>query len=212
MALQMDPGEILRDYNAAAGKDKQIQILAELNCCRPLEIALCLREQGAALTGTWKARLAAHDRASMRMELPKDGEEPIVFKATPVYGDDSEQCSVLQARKVPKSDGPDAVPTDGIDSAARGPHPAPSGPPSPCEGKAENGWPGHGLDAAPTEGAGKANAEHLTAGALQELLSAVPGDTPVQICGHPGQATAALFIMRADSRGTGFVLRIQREE
>ena len=75
MALQMDPGEILRDYNAAAGKDKQIQILAELNTCRPLEIALCLREQGAALTGTWKARLAAHDRAGMRMELPKDGEE-----------------------------------------------------------------------------------------------------------------------------------------
>lgn len=154
MALQMDPREILREYNAAAGKDKQIQILAELNCCRPLEIALCLREQGAELTGTWKARLAAHDRAGMRMELPKDGEE----------------------------DGP----------ASRGPHPAPSGPPSPCEGKA--------------------NAAPLTAGALQELLAAVPGDTPVQICGHPGQATAALFIMRADSRGTGFVLRIQREE
>ena len=192
MALQMDPGEILREYNAAAGKEKQIQILAELNCCRPLEIALCLREQGAALTGTWKARLAAHDRAGMRMELPKDGEEPIVFKATPVYGDDSEQRSVLQARKVPKSDGPDAVPTDGTDSAARGPHPAPSGPPSPC--------------------AGKANAAPLTAGALQELLAAVPGDTPVQICGHAGQATAALFIMRADARGTGFVLRIQREE
>ena len=76
MALQMAPGEILRDYNAAAGKDKQIQILAELNACRPMEIALCLREQGAALTGTWKARLAAHDRAGMRMELPKDGEEP----------------------------------------------------------------------------------------------------------------------------------------
>lgn len=172
MALLMDSGEILREYNAAAGKDKQIQILAELNCCRPLEIALCLREQGAALTGTWKARLAAHDRAGMRMELPKDGEE-----------------------------GP----------AARGPHPA-QAPPSPCAGKAESGGPGHGLGADPTEGAGKANAEHLTAGTLQELLSAVPGDTPVQICGHPGQATAALFIMRADSRGTGFVLRIQREE
>lgn len=167
MALQMDPGEILRDYNAAAAKDKQIQILAELNTCRPLEIALCLREQGAALTGTWKARLAAHDRAGMRMELPKDG-----------------------------VDGP----------AARGPHPA-QAPPSPCAGKAENGGPSR--TPAPTEDAQQAG---LTAGALQELLSAVPGDTPVQICGHPGQATAALFIMRADSRGTGFVLRIQREE
>ena len=172
MALQMDPGEILRDYNAAANKDKAVAILADLNACRPLEIALCLREQGAALTGTWKARLAAHDRAGMRMELPKDGELPIVFKATPVYGDDSEQCSELRERKVPKGDGPSRTP-------------------------------------APTEGTQKAV---LTAGALQELLAAVPGDTPVQICGHPGQATAALFIMRADARGTGFVLRIQREE
>lgn len=155
MALQMDPGEILREYNASVGKDKQIQILAELNCCRPLEIALCLREQGAALSATWKARLAAHDRAGMRMELPKDGEE------TPS---------------------------------------APAGPPP----------PGGGCEAAAhPEGTQKAV---LTAGALQELLSAVPGDTPVQICGHAGQATAALFIMRADARGTGFVLRIQREE
>ncbi len=155
MALQMDPGEILREYNAAAGKDKQIQILAELNGCRPLEIALCLREQGAALTGNWKARLAAHDRAGMRMELPKDGEE------------------------------------------------TPSGP---CGATSPGGG---GEAAAPTENAQKAV---LTAGALQELLSAVPGETPVQICGHAGQATAALFITRADARGTGFVLRIQREE
>ena len=66
MALQMDPGVILREYNAAASKDKQISILAELNACRPMEIALCLREQGAALTGTWKARLAAHDRIEAR--------------------------------------------------------------------------------------------------------------------------------------------------
>lgn len=158
MALQMDPGEILREYNAAAGKDKQIQILAELNCCRPLEIALCLREQGAALTGTWKARLAAHDRAGMRMELPKDEEAP----------------------------------NDGRLIAA------PTG---------EDGGPPRA--SAPTENAQKTG---LTAGALQELLAAVPGDTPVQICGHAGQATAALFIMRADARGTGFVLRIQREE
>lgn len=164
MAWQMDPGEILREYNAAAGKDKQIQILAELNCCRPLEIALCLREQGAALSATWKARLAAHDRAGMRMELPKDGEEP------------------NDGRLI-------AAPTEETDPLR------------------ESGGPPRA--SAPTEGAGKAV---LTAGALQELLAAVPGDTPVQICGHPGQATAALFIMRADSRGTGFVLRIQREE
>lgn len=152
MALQMDPGEILREYNAAAVKDKQIQILAELNTCRPLEIALCLREQGAALTGTWKARLAAHDRAGMRMELPMEDD--------PVIGDTSSGASAT----------------------------------FPSRGRQDDAKAG------------------LTAGALQELLAAVPGDTPVQICGHSGQATAALFIMRADSRGTGFVLRIQREE
>lgn len=188
MALSMDPGEILREYNEAAGKDKQIQILAELNACRPLEIALCLREQGAALTETWKARLAAHDRAGMRMELSKDGEE-----AGPEGGDTSSAASATFPSRG-RQDEPSrrVAPADGTDSAARGPHPVPSGPPSPC--------------------AGKANAKHLTAGALQELLAAVPGDTPVQICGHPGQATAALFIMRTDARGTGFVLRIQREE
>ena len=73
MALTMDPGEILREYNAAASKDKQVAILAELNSCRPMEIALILREQGAALTGTWKARLAAHDRAEGRAKI-KDPE------------------------------------------------------------------------------------------------------------------------------------------
>lgn len=122
MALLMDPGEILREYNAAEAKDKQIQILAELNTCRPMEIALCLREQGATLPGTWNARLAAHDRA--------EGSE----KALP-----------------------------------------------------------------------------LTAGALLEILRSVPEDTPVQILGHAGLATSALFIVRADARGAGCVLRIQRE-
>lgn len=73
MALTMDPGEILREYNAAASKDKQVAILAELNSCRPMEIALILREQGAALTATWRARLAAHDRAEGRAKI-KDPE------------------------------------------------------------------------------------------------------------------------------------------
>lgn len=73
MALTMDPGEILREYNAAASKDKQVAILAELNSCRPMEIALILREQGADLTATWRARLAAHDRAEGRAKI-KDPE------------------------------------------------------------------------------------------------------------------------------------------
>ena len=141
MALQMDPGEILREYNAAAGKDKQIAILAEINDCRPMEIALCLREQGAVLTGGWKARLAAHDRKPQKNA-----------SSTPVPSAELEPS---------------------------------------------------------TEGSEKALP--LTAGALREMLRSVPEDTPVQILGHAGLATSALFIVRADARGAGYVLRIQRE-
>jgi hypothetical protein len=84
MALTMDPGEILREYNAAASKDKQVAILAELNCCRPMEIALCLREQGADLTATWRARLAAHDRAEgkTKMKDPAPAPEATVQEPT----------------------------------------------------------------------------------------------------------------------------------
>lgn len=141
MALQMDPGEILREYNAAAGKDKQIAILAEINDCRPMEIALCLREQGVVLTGGWKARLAAHDR------------------------------------KLQKNASSAPVPSAELEPPAEG---------------SEKALP-------------------LTAGALLEMLRSVPEDTPVQILGHAGLATSALFIVRADARGAGCVLRIQRE-
>ena len=82
--LQMDPGEILREYNAAVRKDQQITILAELNCCRPLDIALCLREQGAELTGTWRARLSAHDRAEARLADWLAAQRPEAQKADPL--------------------------------------------------------------------------------------------------------------------------------
>lgn len=141
MALQMDPGEILREYNASANKDKQITILADLNACRPMEIALCLREQGAALGGTWRARLSAHDRKKTR----------------------------------------EAPPTPELENA--GGH----------EDAFERFQP-------------------LTAGQLQELLAAVPEDTPVQIVGHAGFASSAMYLVRADSKGCSCVLRILREE
>ena len=141
MALQMAPGEILREYNAAANKDRQITILADLNDCRPMEIALCLREQGAELGGTWRARLAAHDRKeSKKKEKPAEHDLPAVSETT--------ECSH---------------------------HP-------------------------------------LTAGKLQELLAAVPEDTPVQIVGHAGFATSAMYLVRADAKGCSCVLRILREE
>lgn len=141
MALQMDPGEILREYNAAANKDKQITILADLNACRPMEIALCLREQGAALSGTWRARLSAHDRKESKKKDP---------------------------------------------------------PPEPEKTDANAGACGR--------------FQPLTAGQLQELLAGVPEDTPVQIVGHAGSATSAMYLVRADAKGCSCVLRILREE
>lgn len=71
MSLLMDPGEILRDYNAAANRDRQIPVLAELNCCKPMEIALCLRDQGAEFSATWRARLSAHDRKAGKRQEPQ---------------------------------------------------------------------------------------------------------------------------------------------
>lgn len=40
--------EIVRDYSQAANKQKQIKILADLNCCTPGEIRQVLFEQGVS--------------------------------------------------------------------------------------------------------------------------------------------------------------------
>lgn len=42
----MKPSEILKDYNQAADKKKQLLILAQLNACSTEEIKQVLREQG----------------------------------------------------------------------------------------------------------------------------------------------------------------------
>ena len=44
--MQMTNEEIVRDYNAAANKSKQIKILAELNTVSPGEIRAVLAEAG----------------------------------------------------------------------------------------------------------------------------------------------------------------------
>lgn len=44
--MQMDPKEILRDYNSAADKKKQLLILAQLNSCNVDDIKDILRSQG----------------------------------------------------------------------------------------------------------------------------------------------------------------------
>lgn len=46
--MQMTNEEIVRDYNAAANKSKQIKILAELNTVSPSEIRAVLAEAGVA--------------------------------------------------------------------------------------------------------------------------------------------------------------------
>lgn len=70
--MQMDPGEILRDFNAAENKTKQIQVLADLNVCKPMEIARVLQEQGAELPATWVSRLKrSEETAAVREELKR---------------------------------------------------------------------------------------------------------------------------------------------
>lgn len=44
--MQMTNEEIVRDYNAAANKSKQIKVLAELNCVSPGEIRAVLAQAG----------------------------------------------------------------------------------------------------------------------------------------------------------------------
>lgn len=45
--MQMTTEEIVRDYNAAANKSKQIKILADLNCVSSSEIRAVLAQAGA---------------------------------------------------------------------------------------------------------------------------------------------------------------------
>ena len=47
--MQMDPGEIAREYKRAADQKKQIQILAELNGCSDVEIIKILKDQKVLL-------------------------------------------------------------------------------------------------------------------------------------------------------------------
>ena len=44
--MEMTNEEIVRDYNAAANKNKQIKILADLNCVSPGEIRAVLAQAG----------------------------------------------------------------------------------------------------------------------------------------------------------------------
>lgn len=55
MNLTMDPGEVIREYNAAAKKSAQVKILADQNCVKPKEMAEWLRDQGCEVDGRFFA-------------------------------------------------------------------------------------------------------------------------------------------------------------
>lgn len=58
MKLQMDPGEIVREYRAAANKTKHVRVLADLNACTGRDIAELLADQGEELTAYWQTVVA----------------------------------------------------------------------------------------------------------------------------------------------------------
>ena len=51
--FEMDADLIVSDYRQAANKQKQIEILANLNLCSPREIAALLRDHGEELPARW---------------------------------------------------------------------------------------------------------------------------------------------------------------
>lgn len=64
MAFQMEPDLIVSDYRQAANKQKQIEILANLNLCSPREIACLLRDHGEVLPNRWVKQLEKPSRMS----------------------------------------------------------------------------------------------------------------------------------------------------
>ena len=51
--LQMDEGEILREYSNAKNKFEQVKVLAELNCVSKKEMATWLKEHGCEVDGRY---------------------------------------------------------------------------------------------------------------------------------------------------------------
>lgn len=62
--FEMDADLIVSDYRQAANKQKQIEILANLNLCSPREIACLLRDHGEELPARWVKALEKPARDS----------------------------------------------------------------------------------------------------------------------------------------------------
>ena len=82
--FEMDADLIVSDYRQAANKQKQIEILANLNLCSPREIAALLRDHGEELPARWVKALekpAKDSEENRRLrELLALGEHDVTMK------------------------------------------------------------------------------------------------------------------------------------
>lgn len=73
--MQMTNEEIVRDYNAAANKQKQIRVLADLNTTSPGEIRRVLAEAGVygvEAPKRGRAKKEASSQGSRTVKIPKE--------------------------------------------------------------------------------------------------------------------------------------------
>ena len=56
MSLTMDPGEVIREYDAAKNKKEQVKVLADLNCCTAKEMAQFLADNGCEVDKRYLAK------------------------------------------------------------------------------------------------------------------------------------------------------------
>ena len=59
--MVMSNEDIVRDYNSARNRLKQINILADLNECKPKDIVKILHDGGCELVGVYAKRMAAQE-------------------------------------------------------------------------------------------------------------------------------------------------------
>lgn len=79
----MDAGEIIREYNTALEKRKQIDILADLNCCTRKEMARWLDDQGCDVDGRYLGCRKAIEKVLASAEAPEDPQEGPTKTAAP---------------------------------------------------------------------------------------------------------------------------------
>lgn len=80
--LQMTPESICSEFRQAANKQKQIDILANLNLCSPREIACLLRDNGEELPKKWVDTL---QKPARKYTAPKP--KPAAEQKTPAEAD-----------------------------------------------------------------------------------------------------------------------------